>query len=310
LHARSVFVVAVCGLAGCVDGFRGSNIQIDLSPFTPSQAPSNQAPDMAELPTNLHFRLLAIQHQDDRDLEFEIQRFEIHKIIDLTSPCYIDVGGDVRFPGLHVTQYANAMAVATGITDLANPPPGASEADQIDAATAVQRMSDIGLLASDMGIKVVTSASETLYPPIDADCGGTGLPPPMCMDDDSNKRRDTICKQAWKDDPTLFEGTDRVLTSPLNGTTFGFVDGLNPISPAPVGGAQFFVTAAVDAIDEYSIVFNADGDDGPGTLMLTGTPFAATRGVTHVHMESPLRPGTLTAEVAIFADLGEDNVNF
>jgi hypothetical protein len=113
-------------------------------------------------------------------------------------------------------------------------------------------------------------------------------------------------------DRLLFEGTDRVLTAPLNGTTNGFVVGSNPVSPVALGGAQFFVDAALQRIDEYAITFHLDGTavDDPGQLFLTGAPVPGPRGVLHVHMESPLLPGLVTAEMAVFADLGEDEVHF
>ncbi len=307
---------------GCVDGFRGSNVQIDLSPGTPVQASAGVAPGPGELPSNLHFRIYAIDQgidclgpapglpSVDCSRLFEIQRFEIHKIVDVLSPCFIDVGSNVRFPGLHVSQFGEAVAKDTGIDDIANPPPGATEQQRIDAATALQRMANIDALGGSTGIKVVSSASASTYPEVDADCDGTGLPPPICTELEHNARRLAICEAAWRADPDLFEGTDRVLTAPLNGTTFGMVDGVNPISPAPIGGAQFFVDEALETIDEYAIYFQADGVAEPGTIMLTGTPTNPTRGVRHVHMTSPLLPTIVTAELAIFADLGEDDVHF
>ena len=294
----------------CVDGFRGSNVQIDLSPGTPAQASAGATPGMTELPAAIHFKLLAIEHLDDRDALIEVQRFEIHKIVDVNSPCFIDVGDNVRFPGIHVSEFGRAVEEDTGITDLANPPPGATEAQMIDAATAQQRMANIAALGGAMGIKVVTSASETQYPAVDADCTGAGLPPPSCRDAESNARRLAICQDTWAADPLLFEGTDRVLTAPLAGTTFGFVDGLNPITPTPIGGAQWFVGAALEDVDEYAISFHADGTDDAGTLFLVGSPVDGPRGVRHVHLESPLLPGLVTAEMAVFPNLGDDEVHF
>jgi hypothetical protein len=299
-------------LVGCVDGFRGSNIQIDLSPGTPSQASPGQTPGAGELPAAIYFRVSAIQHLEDRDALIEVQRFEIHKIVDVASPCFIDVGDQVPFPGLHVSEFQHAIEDATGIVDLANPPPGATEQQKIDAATAVQRMTNVARLGGSMGVRVVTTASASGYPAIDADCTGTGLPPPACRDLDSNARRLEICLAAWAADPDLFEGTDRVLTAPLSGTTFGFVDGLNPITPTPIGGAQFFVPVALSDTDEYAITFHDDGTDttDPGTLFLTGLPTNGPRGVRHVHLDSPLLPGLVTAEMTVFEDLGDDEVHF
>ena len=300
-------VVALCG---CVDGFRGSNVQIDMSFATPAQASPGTMPSANQLPSNSHYRLYAIQEAEGVEHTFEVQRFEVHAIIDPSSPCFIDAGDHVRFPGLHVTQYRAKIEEVTGITDVANPPPTASEDDRIDAATAIQRMANVMSLASVMGIKVVTSASASEYPAVDADCTGSGLPPSTCTDDAANARRLRLCRDAWAADPRLYEGTDRVLTAPLNGTTFGFVVGLNPINLAPVGGAQFFVDEALGGTDEYAIYFQTDGvEDNLGTLMLSGRPTSPTRGVRHVHMTSPTSPN-ITADLAVFEDLGEDDTQF
>lgn len=295
---------------GCVDPFRGSNVQIDLSFATPAQAAPGATPGANQVPANTHYRLVAIQEASDREYVFEVQRFEVHRIVDPTSPCFIDVGEHVRFPGLHVTQYRAKIEEVTGITDVTNPPPGASEADKIDAATAIQRMANVAALGGDSGIKVVTTVSTSTYPEVDADCSGGGLPPAACIDDASNARRLRICQAAWAADPALFEGTDRVLTSPLNGTTYGFVVGLNPINLAPVGGAQFFVDEALAGTDEYALFLQEDGvEDALGTLVLSGRPASPTRGVRHVRMTSPSSP-TFTADLAVFEDLGEDDVHF
>jgi hypothetical protein len=308
---RRRWLIHAALLAGCVENFDGSNVQIDLNPGTPPQAPQGRAPQGREFPTNVHFRLYAIQEVAQGDALFELRRFEIHRIVDLTSPCFIDAGPNVPFPGLHVSQFERKMSERTGITDVAAPPPGATLEQQIEQATAVQRMANVQALAGDAGIKVVTSASPGVYPAVDAACDGDGLPPPSCIDDASNARRLERCRQAWTADPLLFEGTDRVLTSPLGGTTFGFVVGLNPVTPVPVGGAQLFVDDALEGVDEYAIYFQTDGLDEPGTQFLAGRPSAgATRGVTHVHMESPLFPDLVEAELAIFADLDEDDVHF
>jgi hypothetical protein len=311
---RSWLIHAVV-LAGCVENFGGANVQIDLSPATPSQALVGRPPQMLELPSNIHFRLLAIRGPAGAEAQIEVTRFEIHKIVDPTSPCFIDVGPNVPFPGVHVTQFALKMSERTGITDVMNPPPGATMQAQIEQATAVQRMRNVEALAGDRGLKAVTSASPGTYPPVDATCTGGGLPPPMCIDDASNARRLQICTGAWRADPDLFEGTDRVLTSPLNGTTFGFVIGLNPTVPPPVqipvGGAQLVVPDPLEAVDAYAIDFRPDGAVDPGTLLLTGRPTSgAIRGVTHVHMDSPLLPGIVTAELAIFTNLDDDDVHF
>jgi hypothetical protein len=316
-------VFASITLGGCVDGFQGANIQVDLSPFTPVQGPVIGAPDPTanELPAAVHFAIYAIQESTGRESMFEVSRFEIHRIVDKSSPCFIDVGEHVPHPGLHVTAFAERIKQDTGITDLANPPAGATEQQKELVATAEVRMQAIDKLVQHAdprnpmnmgGIVAVTSASPATYPMMASTCDGPPdqIPPPACMDEASNKLRLQLCQAAWKADPDLWEGTDRVLTAPLNGITHGMMDlQTGPISPTPIGGAQFFVDNALDNIDAYAIYFQVDGMDTPGTQLYFGRPTMPTRGVAHVHLVSPINPA-LTAEMAVFIDLGEDDVHF
>jgi hypothetical protein len=247
-----------------------------------------------------------------QDRLFEVARFEVHRIVDESSPCFIDVGDHVPHAGLHVSQYGAKIGQDTGITDLANPPPAATEKDKELAATAQQRMINVGLLASsDTGIVAVTSASTSTYPAVATSCTGPSdqIPPPTCTDEASNQRRLALCQAAWKADAKLWEGTDRVLTAPLAGITQGMVNGTNPISHTPVGGAQFFVDNALDNIDAYAIYFQVDGMDTPGTQLFFGRPTMPTRGVQHVDLVSPINV-LLQAKMAVFADLGQDDVQF
>jgi hypothetical protein len=307
---RGALCAALAG--GCVDSFNGSNIEIDFGPGMPVQASPGRTPMPGELAADTHFRLYAFESDPMAGRLFEIHRFEVHRIVDLASPCFIDVGAHVPHPGLHVSQYAKVIGEDTGIPDITNPPPGATEAQKIDAATAVQRQMNVAALASDAGIKVVSSASTSTYAAVAADCTDpNGIPPPMCTDAASNSRRLAMCQAAWRADPSYFEGTDRILTEPLNGTMYGTVVGMNPVNLAPVGGAQVFVDEVLDGFTGYAVYSQTDGapDEDPGTLLLYGMPTQPARGVTHVHMTSTIVP-SLTAEMAIFADLDDDEVQF
>ncbi len=284
-------------------------MQLDLSAIWPAQASPGVAPRSTEAPDDVHFTLYAFQNDGTVGRLFEVQRFEIHHIVDPLSPCFIDVGAHVPFPGLHVTQFANLIEQQTGISDPANPPPGATEQQKIDVATAIQREQNVAALASDLGIKVVSSASNYNYPAMAVDCVSPGIPPPTCTDDASNQRRLQMCQAFWKSDPSYFEGTDRVLTAPLDGVTHGMVDGHDPINLGPVGGASFYVDTDLGGFTDYSIYEQQDGvAPDPGTLLVFGTATMDTRGVMHVHMVGSGTP--LTADVAIFANLDQDNTNF
>ena len=95
----------------------------------------------------------------------------------------------------------------------------------------MQRQANVALLSGPMGIKAVTSASASVYPAVAADCSdASGIPTPQCTDEVSNQRRLAACQSAWAKDANYYEGTDRVLTSPLNGIAHGNVDGVNPVS--------------------------------------------------------------------------------
>lgn len=310
---RAIATGLLAVVAGCVDGFQGSNIEFDFATATPILAsPSFAQPPAGELPSNTWFTLYAYQDSPDmtQGYLYAVQTFEIHSIVDLASPCFIDVD-DTPFPGLHVSEYANMIGQAEGIPDVNNPPATATEAQKIAAATAVQREQDIQLLIGSTGIHAVTSASSTVYPAEGSDCADeTSLPPPTCTDDASNERRLTMCQAAWHADPDHYEGTDRVLTQALNGTDHGMVDGVNPINESPVGGAGFYPTSNLVGFDGYAVYYQANNVTTPGgTLLLYGSPTEVTRGVQHVHMVSP-GAGTLTAELAIFSNLGEDNEEF
>jgi hypothetical protein len=318
---RAAIYVAVVTAGGCVKGFQGANIEIDLSPGNPLQVLPGVMPAPGELPSPTHFTLYAIQQTDTQDHLFEIARFEVHHIVQTGSPCFIDVGDHVPHPGLHVTSYVKKIQEDTGVIDPANAP-GATDQDKQLVATALQRQTNIALLTQKIdlmtgmgGPLAVTSASPGGYPMVAMDCNGPDdqVPPPQCIDDASNQRRLAVCQKAWKDNPALWEGTDRVLTAPLNGETHGMVllRG-TPITGAPVGGAQFFVDNALDDVDAFGIYIQPDTPDGvdaPGTQLYFGRPTMPTRGVRHVHMVSPVNPA-LTAELAVFADLGEDDVHF
>src|ERR1700759_4333772 len=155
----------------------------------------------------MHFTIYAVQQDAMQDRLFEVARFELHRIVNPSSPCFIDVGEHVPHPGLHVSQYAAKIPEDTGIPNLANPPPTATEQQKELAATAVQRQANVGLLASsDMGIVAVTSAWTSTYPAVAADCNGPPeqIPPPTCTDDASNQLRLKLCQAAWKADPDLW----------------------------------------------------------------------------------------------------------
>jgi hypothetical protein len=318
-------------VAGCVDAFPGSNVQFDFSGAMPVQVAPGVMPVGNQLPSNVHFTFYAVQADATESRLFAVQDFEVHPIVDLGSPCYLDVGEGVAHPGLHVSQYEKVIDEDVGIPDYTMPPAGASATDEEKAATAHVRMDNIDKLlgATQMPLFVISSASTAEYDTamVDSGCTDTSkIPAPTCTDADSNKRRLELCQAFWNQHPGFYEGTDRVLTHPLGGTMHGMVDGHNPINLAPVGGSQFYVDEALDGFNAYAVYWqfdDANGDGMPdypagfpdaekqpaGQLLLYGTPTMPTRGVMHVHMTSTIIP-QLTAELAIFANLDQDSTHF
>lgn len=297
----------------------------------PVQASAFNTQRANELPSNIHFTLYAFDEMADPSGNiigrlFELQQFEIHRVVDLDSPCFIDVGEHVPIEGLHVSMYAEEIMKLNGITDLANPG-NATEEQQIDAATAVQRQRNVDLMAGEGGPKAITSVSPGGYGPVAANCTDTnGIPPPECTEPDANQRRLDKCQSEWTHDRFFFEGTDRVLTAPLNGTTYGMVVGMNPVNLAPIGGSAFFVDESLDDFDGYAIYWqydDANHDNMPdyppsvpaaertalGTLYMFGRPESVTRGVIHVRLTNSLS-SLISAELAIFANIDDDTVHF
>ena len=305
---RALLLAAL--LSGCVDGFQGSNIQFDFSSNTPVQASQNGQAKPGQLPAASSLALYALDEATAQTSLFEVQRFEIHRVVDLASPCFIDVGEHVPYPGIHVSQFAARLSADDKIPDINNPPAGATAAQISEVATAQVRQVNVAKLASDQGIKVISSASDAVYPAVDADCSGSGIPAPSCSDDASNARRLLKCQAVWAATPELFEGTDRVLVSPLSGTTYGMVDGFNPINQGLVGGAQFFVPTNLDRFTTYAIYERADGATGLGDQLYYGHAVPdEVRGVRHVRLVGNA-DSTQTAELVIFANLDDDSVQF
>lgn len=324
--------IALFALAGCIDEFSGSELQIDFARTTPVQASPYVAQGADELPHNIHFTLYALQDGVNAQGEpvgrmFTVQQFEIHRVVDLNSPCYIDVGEHVPIEGLHVSQYADEIMKANGFTDPNVPPDGATERQKSEVATALTRRNNVIALAGESGPKVISTASTGGYPAVAASCADTnGIPPAMCVDADANRRRLDACRSEWSKDPSFFEGTDRVLTDPLNGTSYGMVVGENPVNMGPVGGSAFFVEEVLVDFNAYAIFWqydDANGDNMPdypstvpasertplGKLFMYGHPESPTRGVIRAELVNPENP-MIKAELAIFANIGEDDVHF
>jgi hypothetical protein len=290
-------------------------------------------PDFGRPPDGTHYQLVVSQVTGDgRTFLFPVGAFEVRPVVDPASPCFIE-DDESRFPGLHVTRYAERLSAETGVADPFDPPAGASEGDVVDVLTARRRMSNLSLLRAS--IKAVTSQSPAAYPAPAADCAGPDgeIPPPECTDDASNARRQRLCEAFWAEHPTLYEGSDKVFTLPLNGAWHGAVDGTDPRTGQPIGGANFLVAPDLTAAAALLVTwqfdcapddFAARGDDcapvyPPGTPVeqqtalgvtyLVGTLAPVTRGVLSGQLENPTF-SSISGHVSIIADLDGDEEHF
>jgi hypothetical protein len=321
------FVVATWlagAAAACNSGFVGSNVQIDFGAAIPAQDRPGVPLVAGRVPADAHFALYAIKEVRDQagalvsSAAFEVQRFEILPALDLTSPCLIEADTRSPYHGIHLFQIANRIANDTGIDDIANPPPAVPESEIILLSTSRERISRARSIGGTTGIKAITSASSAKYPAIGTKCSDTAgfdatlIPPPNCADDESNRVRLAQCEAFWKDNPDYYEGRDSILTAPVGGKIDGVVVGRNPTNQSAIGGSNFFVDEALTGAVAYAVYWQYDNITDPsdlGTLYMYGRTSQPTRGVTKVKLVSPLN-STINATMAIFENLGEDNVHF
>jgi hypothetical protein len=321
-HRHVCLLVAAVAVAGCVEGFKGSNVQIDFS----ARVLEDESP--ATPPPDTYFTLYAVDQIVDETTNlvtaeylFDIHRFAIQPAVDLASPCSIDIEGS-PYPGLHVTAFPDKEREQTGVTDPFLP--GQDERLVQRVVTADARLDNAQLLQE---VKAITSTSITTYPAIGTQCveeggGSTLIPPPTCIGEQSNEVRLAVCRSIWASDPSLFEGNDKSLTAPKNGELYGFVQGQNPINGATLGGSQIFVDEVL-YFDAYAINWQYNDRNGDGTPdypvgvdpmpagfpYLAGYPEVRTRGVINVPMTNRDDP-SVSAQMAIFPDLGNDPVTF
>jgi hypothetical protein len=318
--------------AGCVEAFPGANVQIDFSSATPTPARRGTAPVGQQPPADTYFSLYASKETLDdsgavvRTDQFEVERFEIRPVIDLSSPCFIDLE-DSRYPGIHVSRFYERLLNEVGIGedgDPTRPPAGIDRNDLIDALTAQVR--DTNLPRLQAAVKTVASASLTFdYQNVVAgtDCSNPAegmIPPPNCDDDESNRIRLAECRRQWETDPLFYEGSDKVFALPINGAFYGVVEGQNPVNGGLLGGSALFVDESLVDAATFSVRWqykdldnNGEPDDpsaGPiGVLFMEGRPEVRTRGTLNARLVNDVQLA-VAAEMVVFTDLARDDVAF
>lgn len=333
--------LCLSSIPACIEPNSGSNVQFDFSEGVQTAADRGTTPQPEQPAADTFYTLYAVdyvfrdadgdgRHDLDENGEplvdqafvFDVQRFEIRKLIDRASPCFIDVEG-APFPGIHITMYGEKMREVKGVT---NPfDPAVPRNDAIDVLTADRRMELLPRLETEL--RSVASMSNYQYPaagPAD-DCGTmTQIPHPSCMSDESNAVRLRLCKEQWElAGPDFYEGSDKVFTLPLNGSFFGIVEGRNPINDGEVGGAGVYVDEDLTGIDHFMINWqykDLNGDGAPdvpagvtgqdlGFPYLAGPAERIARGVISATLRNQ-NSTQIRAELAVFPDLGDDDVNF
>ena len=347
----AVSLLAALGAAACIDAYDGSNVQLDLARGVQVNPRGAEVPEPDQPPANTHYVLYAAdavyrlnadgtpildasgQPLIDRTYLFNVKEFTIRPAIDTASPCLIDLE-DTPFPGIHVTQFAQAVRASTGIADPFNANCGANDTEcknkVTDVLNADRRMNNLALFQG--ALKAVTSFANFRYPAIGTACVGMAgadpllIPPITCTDLASNAQRLSLCRALWAANPGWYEGSDKVFTLPLSGEFYGMVDGLNPANGGFVGGSSFFVDDNLVDLDAYLVNWQYDDldhdgqPDYPASLpadqrsptgftYMQGEPRSVARGVVTVPLAHPTNP-RITARLAIFPNLGHDDVHF
>jgi hypothetical protein len=336
MGARFVPLCAlIIGSSACVDAFSGSDVQIDFAQGFPHAVLPGETRAPEQPAANTYYILWASTQSVDSTgtpqatYLFDVVHFEIKRLIDLSSPCFIELESS-RFPGLHVTQYANKLSQQTGITDPINPPAGASPGDITDVLDAQIRMSH--LLPLQNQVEIMTDVSNARYGAVETTCvednpgaDPAKFPPSKCIGETSNKNRLAMCRAFWSAHPEYYEGNDKTFTAPLNGKVHGMVEGLNPIDSGFLGGTELFVDSVLEA-QGYLVTWqykDLDGDGMPdfpnpapppdeqqiGHRLLEGTPVHKARGVTNVSLFDRNNL-SISAEMAIFPNLADDGTHF
>lgn len=348
MGVRFVSLCALLGASACVTPFSGSDVQIDFAhqngaghswvPATVAYDPTAAgAPEQPE--PNTYYILWAVTEKTDatgnvvENYLFDVQHFEIKNLIDPASPCFIDLE-DSRFPGLHVTEFANKMEEATGVKDPLNPgcdptTDKTCSGNVTDVLDALRRVSYLSQLST--GVQAVVDESEAAYPASETKCieddpnvDQSKFPPPNCTGDQSNAKRLELCRAFWTANPSFYEGSDTVFAVPLNGAVRGFVEGSNPKNGGFIGGTDFPIPTVLYA-DSYFVSWqfkdlNNDGmpdylaktpeaDKPNGHTMLNGVPVHAARGVENVLLVDKV-DSSYAAQMAIFPNLADDGTHF
>jgi len=113
--------------------------------------------------------------------------------------------------------------------------------------------------------------------------------------------------------------TDKRLAIPINGVYFGVVEGRDPRNNGNLGGAAFDVPFNLEGTDALRLNWDFNdpndtrramfGDSTVGYHYMSGLPTIRLRGVINFAMRH-VDISANSGEIAVFTNVGEDEVNF
>jgi hypothetical protein len=305
--------------SACVSNYDGSWLEFVLGQGV--QVPQGEFLGDGQPPRNTHYEMWVVSgntafHLDGGD-------FQVVPVIDTKFPCFME-DDDARYPGLQSSQVYNRL-----LQDLVPDPQQTPSQAVLDIlADGKARIDNQGKI--EPVLKSVVLYDPTVTPDV-LSALAADVPAVDAIDDASNAMRRTKCKAFYKAHPNFYVGNDKVFSLPQNGFWYGMVAGSDPRNAAPVGGAGLSVALTFKQFDEFWInwQFNDPNDPlincanpgdcpaghvgyGPaptGYHYLAGKPQDRTRGVINVPMTNR-EFGTISAEMAIFPGIQNDDVHF
>jgi hypothetical protein len=299
---RAAVLLAVAHQAACVEPFSGSKVEILLrsSILLPGDDGTFGRP-----PSDTHFILYGVRD----DSVFALREFEVRPVIDRSSGCFIEQEG-TPFPGLHSTQ------VERKLRELALADGQVTDTEAGDIATAQKRLALQPALESSVRVIVVHEAG---LGKAQIDALQASLPANDAITAEANQDRLSKCRAFFALHPGYYVGTDRSLAIPINGVYFGVVEGRDPRNNGNLGGAAFDVPFNLDDLEALRINWDFNDPADPrraaydassiGYHYMSGLPTRRLRGVINYSMRH-VDVAQNAGEIAVFTNVGEDEVNF
>jgi hypothetical protein len=303
LSRAGLLIACAVGAGGCVDNFNGSKIELFFHGGV--QIPGDDPRGDGRPPSDTHYELYAVKG----DGVFHLADFDIRPVILMSDPCFIEEKGS-RFAGLHSTK------IVEKLTEAAMADGTVSDQEAGDIALARVRVGNMLLLQESL--KVVSLHEPGLTNAKIAEATAQ-VPAADLIDDASNAARLAACTAAWKAYPGYYVATDKVLTIPLNGTYYGLVEGQDPRNGGLLGGGQISSDVSIKDFDALRVNWNFNDPNDPrkgplspsniGWHYMAGKAVQRARGVYNVTVVNQ-DFGQIRGEMAVFTDLGNDDVHF